>query len=139
MARENKIELGKLFFEEGLPGFQSLQFFQLLQEDPDSPFFALQSMEDESVSFWVVNPFVFFADYEFTLQESSKQNLKLEGQSPVFVLNVVTVRESGEVTVNLKAPIVVNQEKRMARQVILNDEKYAVRQPLFQLKSAVNE
>jgi len=139
MNTEKTIEVGKLFFEEGIPGFPDLQFYRLIQEEADSPFFSLQSIEDEQVGFWVVNPFIFFKEYEFVLHDSVKSLLHIKEETPVAVVNIVTIRQGGQVTVNLKAPIVINQENRMARQVILNDENYSVRQPLFQLQPAVNE
>jgi flagellar assembly factor FliW len=129
------IELGKLFFEEGLPGFQHLQFFQLLQVDPDAPFFVLQSTEDQEVQFYVIEPFVYFMDYEFTLPDQVKKDLNLVEDKHVVVLNIIAVQPDGQVTVNMKAPIVINQENRMAKQVILNDESYSVRQQLFQVRT----
>ncbi len=135
MTSSANIELGKIFFEDGLPGFSHLQFFQLLDEEPASPFFSLQSLEDPQIGFWVVDPFAFFKDYEFTLHDQAKQVLRIEEDTPIAVLNIVTLRENGQVTVNLKAPIVINLANRMAKQVILNDETYDVRQPLFQMRA----
>ncbi len=136
-----KVELGKLYFEEGLPGFSHLQFFRLLSEDENSPFYVLQSQEqEEQVEFWIVDPFIFFQDYEFTLPQQAKEQLRITEETPIAVVNIVTVRPDGQVTVNLKAPIVINRENRMAKQVILNDEKYELRKPLFQLSvNATNE
>lgn len=135
MNRE-KVEVGKLYFEEGLPGFSHLQFFRLVSEDSNSPFYILQSQEDEQIEFWMVDPFAFFQDYEFILNQQVKSLLRIEENTPVAVLNIVTVRQDGQVTVNLKAPIVINRENRMAKQVILNEEKYDIRHPLFQLQAA---
>lgn len=139
MTSINGLEIGKLFFEEGLPGFSHLQFFRLVQEEQGNPFYSLQSLEDTEVGFWVVDPFSFFRDYQFILQNHAKHALKIENDSSVLVLNIVTVRQDGQVTVNLKAPIIINKENRMARQIILNDESYQVRQPLFAIKPAASE
>lgn len=125
-----QVELGKLFFEEGLPGFSHLQFFQLVQED-ESPFFVIQSVEDNSVSFWVVNPFSFFPDYHFTLSPLTKSLLRIEEEKSISVFTIVTLRGNESITVNLKAPIVINLSNRMSRQIILQDELYSIRQPLF--------
>ena len=137
MTTAEQIKMGKLFFEEGLPGFQQLQFFQLTQVDPDAPFLVLQALENEEVQFYVMNPFLYFKEYEFTLPEQVKIGLKVNEDTPITVLTIMTVRSDGQVTANMKAPIVINQENRMAKQVILNDENYSVRQPLFQVRSRV--
>jgi flagellar assembly factor FliW len=138
MNTNQKAEAGKLFFEEGIPGFAHLQFYQLVQEE-EGPFYLLQSVEDENVGFWLVDPFVFFRDYEFILQPAAKSALHIEDDTPVAVFNIVTFRENNQVTVNLKAPIVVNLANRMAKQVILNEENYQVRQPLFPMQPAAGE
>ena len=135
MNASQQVELGKLFFEDGIPGFSHLQFFQLMQEE-ESPFFILQSTEEPDVGFWVVNPFSFFQNYVFTLPDVSKEALRLTEEMPVAVLAIVTIRSRDEVTVNLKAPIVINLSNRMAKQVILQDEMYSIRQPLFAQQAA---
>lgn len=135
MNASQQIELGKLFFEDGIPGFSQLQFFQLVQEE-ESPFYVLQSAEESNVSFWVINPFSFFPDYQFNLSPSIKNALRIDEESSIAIFNIVTVRESDQVTVNLKAPIVINLSNRMSKQVILQEEIYSIRQPLFAKQSA---
>jgi len=128
-------EMTKLFFEEGIPGFPHLQFFQLQQQEETGPFFLLTSIEDPNIEFGVIDPFAFFSDYEFTLSDPIKESLKITESTPVAVLNIITFRSNGEVTVNLKAPLVMNMDNRMAKQVILTEENYQVRQPLFHFRS----
>ena len=135
MNASQQVELGKLFFEDGIPGFSHLQFFQLMQEE-ESPFFLLQSTEEQKVGFWVVDPFSFFPDYTFTLPDVSKEALHLTEETPVAVLVIVTIRSKEQVTVNLKAPILINLNNRMAKQVILQDDTYPIRQPLFAMQAA---
>lgn len=130
MNASQQVELGKLFFEDGIPGFSHLQFFQLIQEE-ESPFFLIQSTEEKDIGFWVMNPFLFFPDYQFSLSNVSKEALHLKEESPVAVFSIVTIRGNNQVTVNLKAPIVINLTKRMGRQIILPEDTYPIRQPLF--------
>lgn len=125
----------ELSFPDGVPGFPQLFRFQLTQEGPGQPFFSLKSLEDDQVGFWMVDPFPFFPQYEFTLVDSVKRQLHIEEGTPVSVRTVITVRNEGEVTVNLKAPIVINEAAAIAKQVILNDDNYGIRQPLFQMRS----
>lgn len=128
MTTGRKMEIGKVYFEEGVPGFPRLQFFHIVQEDSEIPFLQLLSMEDEKVGFWIIDPFLFFDNYEFVLKDPIKQALHITDQSSVTIFTIVTPRENG-ITVNLKAPIVVNLDNRMAKQIIL-DEDYEVRAPL---------
>ncbi|EST55407.1 flagellar assembly protein FliW [Brevibacillus panacihumi W25] len=133
MSGTQNISIGKLFFEEGLPGFPDMQFFNISKEEANAPFYQMNSTEDETIGFWLIDPFVFFPEYQFVLPEYAKASLRLEDQNPsVAVLNIITLREEGQITINLKAPIVINRENRMAKQVILNEESYSLRHPLFQ-------
>jgi flagellar assembly factor FliW len=138
MNTNQKVELGKLFFEDGIPGFSHLQFFQLMQEE-ESPFFLIQSTEDKDVGFWVVDPFIFFPSYEFSLSPLTKEALKINESSPVAVFSIVTIRGNNQTTVNLKAPIVVNLSNRMGRQVILQEDSYSIRQQLIQQPATENK
>ncbi|MGG4439869.1 flagellar assembly protein FliW [Brevibacillus fortis] len=138
MNTSQKVELGKLFFEDGIPGFSHLQFFQLMQEE-ESPFFLIQSTEDKDVGFWVVDPFVFFPSYEFSLSSVTKETLRINESSPVAVFSIVTIRENNQTTVNLKAPIVVNLSNRMGRQVILQEDSYSIRQQLIEQPATENK
>ncbi|MED1952355.1 flagellar assembly protein FliW [Brevibacillus centrosporus] len=130
MNASQQVELGKLFFEDGIPGFSHLQFFQLMQEE-DSPFFLIQSTEEKDVGFWVVDPFTFFPEYNFELSLVTKEALRAEEQSQIAVFSIVTIRGKDMATVNLKAPIIVNFSNRMGKQVILQEDAYSIRQPLF--------
>ncbi|MGC5324884.1 flagellar assembly protein FliW [Brevibacillus sp. SYSU BS000544] len=129
-----KLGIGKLYFEEGLPGFHNLRFFHLANEESNSSFYVLKS-EEEEVEFWAIDPFVFFQDYEFTLSDQAKSLLRIEEDSTIAILNLITLRQDRLVTVNLKAPIVINCDQQKAKQIILNDEKYDIRHPLFQLQA----
>lgn len=140
MTQSMETQSKELSFPDGVPGFPQLSRFQLTQEESGQPFFNLKSLEDDQVGFWMIDPFPFFPHYEFTLVDSVKKQLHIEEGTPVSVRTVITVRNEGEVTVNLKAPIVINEAKALAKQVILNDENYGIRQPLFETRSsAVSE
>jgi len=127
----NHIDMGRLYFEEGIPGFPHLRFFQLVQDEVDSPIFSMYSIEDSLIRFWLVDPFVFYKDYEFALKDHYKEMLKITEETQLIVLNIATAR-SNQVTVNLKAPIVINFDNKMAKQIILEDDRYNLRQPLLQ-------
>lgn len=138
MNASQQVELGKLFFEDGIPGFSHLQFFQLMQEE-ESPFYLIQSIEEANVGFWSVDPFSFFPAYKFELSNVAKEALRVEDQSQLAVFTIVTLRENNPATVNLKAPIVVNLSNRMGRQVILQEDTYSIRQPLFEQQAVARK
>ncbi|WP_207666908.1 flagellar assembly protein FliW [Desulfofundulus salinus] len=130
-------ERGKtLTFPAGLPGLPAdLTEFELVAAAEDSPFFFLQSLQDENTGFILVNPFAFFPDYEFDLPEEDARALGIKAPEEVAVFCIVNAsRGLARATVNLLAPVVVNAATGTARQVVLVDERYSIRHPLSGLQ-----
>lgn len=118
-------------FEKGIPGFPDLFRFILEQSDPKLPFATLQSLEDENISFLIGDPFVFFHDYEFDVTSDVESELEIKDISEVVVWAIITVRGSlAESTMNLKAPLIINNNRMYGKQIILNDPRYSLRQQL---------
>lgn len=127
-----------VLFPEGLPGFFDCRRFVFLNPDEGSPFSFMQSVDDGALSFVVINPFLFFRDYEFELPDSVVEKLAIESPEDVAVWSIVVVKDPlSESTANLQAPVVVNVKARVGKQVVLNDNRYSRRQSLFVKKVAV--
>ena len=59
--------------------------------------------------------------------------LQLEEPSDAIVLTTVTVKgEIKDATTNLKAPLVINNNKQLGMQIVLDNKDYMIKQPLFQ-------
>lgn len=119
-------------FEQGIPGFGDKHSFTILPLDTqESTFFILQSTETEELAFVIANPFLFFKDYEFTISNGDKEFLKLINEHDTGIWSIVTLRDPFvETTVNLQAPIIINQKNNQAKQIILNDATYTTRHKL---------
>ncbi|MEC3882775.1 flagellar assembly protein FliW [Halobacillus sp. HZG1] len=120
-----EIEIDKkdcIEFPAGLPGFESYHSFVLLPVDELGTYFALQSVEEAGLSLIVTNPYHFYKDYEFDIEEEKLGIMRTED---VAVYNVVTLRDPfDESTLNLQAPIVMNTAVGKAKQLILNQPEY---------------
>jgi len=121
----------KLSFPWGIPGLEDYRQFTLTLLEADSPYYYLRSTDRPEIGLLLVNPFVLFRDYEFDLAEEVVAQLKIADQGQVAVLCAVnTSRGLDLATVNLLAPIVINTQNFLAKQVILNDRRYSLRAPL---------
>lgn len=121
-----------LSFPSGLPGFSHEKYFAFLPYESGSPFAFLQSTLDENLSFLVVEPFVFFKEYTFELDDQTIEFLGLAEGNPPRILNIVSVPENlEEMTANLLAPLVVNWEARKAMQLILEKTEFTTRHRIF--------
>jgi len=119
-------------FPHGLPGFPDEKSFVLLPYQAESPFGYLQSTTQPKLTFLVVDPFIFFKDYEFQLQDDMIQELELVTPEMAQILNIVSVPGKAEdITTNLLAPIVRNTQSNKAIQIILEKTSYTTRHRLF--------
>ncbi|GGF31290.1 flagellar assembly factor FliW [Halobacillus andaensis] len=122
-----------LHFEQGLPGFENYHSFVFLPVDEDGIYLALQSVDEAAVALIVTNPYLFYKDYAFDLDKKSLSDVEINKLEEVAVYSVITLKEPfANSTLNLQAPIVVNVEKKLGKQVILHDTDYQTKHPLLQ-------
>jgi len=125
-------------FVKPIPGFPDEDKFIVLPLDEEGSFFALQSIQNEQLAFVISNPFLFFPDYDFTLENTAVEQLEIASEKDVLVFTILTVQEPFEkTTANLQAPIIINQKKNLAKQVILNQTNYITKHLLFPNKKSV--
>ncbi|MUK90801.1 flagellar assembly protein FliW [Ornithinibacillus sp. L9] len=112
-------------FPSGLPGFVDETKFVLL-DLPGNPIFqVLQSVRSVNVAFIVTNPYHFYRDYTFELDGNLLEALHIRVEKEVMVLSIITLKEPFHTsTINLKAPVIINQTKMFGKQYILNMEDY---------------
>ncbi|WAM33055.1 flagellar assembly protein FliW [Caldicellulosiruptor morganii] len=121
-----------IFFEDGIPAFENLKKFVIVKED-ESPFYWLQSVEDKDIAFVLINPFEIKPDYEFDIPDDIVKKLEIESSQDVAVFCIVVISEDVKQTrVNLKAPVIINVNRRKGMQYLLDDERYPIRYYLFE-------
>ncbi|KXS41262.1 MAG: hypothetical protein AWU54_1691 [Candidatus Frackibacter sp. T328-2] len=133
-TRFGKIEIDSdevISFKQGLYGFKDNKEFILLMDD-ETPFFWLQAIDNRDLAFVVTEPWNYCEDYEFDLDNEVKKELKIEKKQDVLVVNIVVVPDNlQDMTMNLKAPVIINKNEQIAKQVILDDDDYSVKYKLF--------
>ena len=119
-------------FNKGIPGFNDLKKFILLDLKEYEPFKLLQSLEDDEISLIVTSPYDFFDEYEIKLSEETIKNLEIESPKQVMILTTVTLNSDvKKITTNLQGPIVINTSNNFGEQIILDNSKYKVKSPLL--------
>ena len=121
-----------LAFPEGVPGFERHRRFALLNDQKLAPFSWLQSLHDPLVGFLVIQPGLLVKDYEFDIADPDVELLGLDSPGDATVFSILVVPEDVRaMTANLQAPVIVNPKRRIAKQVILTDERFPMRYPVF--------
>ncbi len=118
-----------LKFDEGLPGFEQLNKFVLIgNEDKTSPFGWLQCVNEPQIAFAIANPFMIVADYDFELPDEAARELCIAKEDDVAVYSIVVVPDDlTRISMNLKAPLIINCSTNKGAQIILDTDKYTVR------------
>jgi flagellar assembly factor FliW len=111
-----------LHFPAGLVGLESCRDWVLLADAQNDLLGWLQSTEREDVALAVVNPRHYVPDYQVRVYRREIAGLALSDPNEAQVLVVVSRNESA-VTVNLKAPLLINLERKVGRQVIHNGDE----------------
>ena len=76
----------------------------------------------------VLPPTVVQPDYNPQFDDEDVDFLELDETADILTLGIVTLRESGPATINLKGPIVINRATWVGKQVIpKNAARYSAR------------
>ena len=124
-------------FSVGLFGFEEEHRFLLLPfEGSAGTLLCFQSVQTPALAFVVMDPFALMPDYTPVLQPNELKDLGVsDSQELGFYVLCVVKNPVSDSTVNLKCPVAINPDTRVARQVILETESYEMRHPLDQFGS----
>lgn len=133
------VENDIITFSDGVPGFPDKYQFVILPYDQESPFVILQSATEDYLAFLMTDPFLFFNDYEFEIDQENMNNLEVKDEKDIAVYTMVTVPvgKVKEMTANLVAPIVININNKAGKQIVLEKSKYTTKHRLFEDDVAV--
>ncbi|KAF0151676.1 MAG: flagellar assembly protein FliW [Ignavibacteria bacterium] len=106
-----------LTFKDGLFGFEELKKFVFIKPD-DSLFYWINSVENPDLSFPMFG--VRIIDEDFPQEDCFEA-------FAIVVLN----KDPLKITVNLKAPVYINQSEKVGFQKIIDTDKYPVYYNLF--------
>ena len=117
----------------GLFGFPDSRRYTLLEHRKGSPFVWLQSVDNGSLAFVLIDPVLVKPDYEVRISPEDMNELRLadapDGIQTLVIVNI-TSGEKVELTVNLLSPIVINVKQKFGKQIILSDSEYSLRHPI---------
>ncbi|WP_018249194.1 flagellar assembly protein FliW [Orenia marismortui] len=113
-------------------GFDEYTKFTVIDSLDDDVFYYLQSIEEPDLFFIMIDPTKIIEDYKIKVTEKFQEDLKIDKLDDIIVYTLVVVSQRGEyITTNLKAPIIINHNKRLAGQLVI-EEDYPTRYYLVQ-------
>lgn len=119
-------------FPVGPFSFEDEQEFLLLPfEGGAGSLLCFQSVNTPALAFVAMDPFALMPSYSPVLQPNELKELGVsDSQELGFYVLCVVKNPVSDSTVNLKCPVAIHPETRVARQVILETDDYEMRHPL---------
>lgn len=106
-----------MFFEHGIIGFEQLKKYLFIKKEDDL-FYWLNSTEDPNIAFPLFSIRVLDDNYPFQ-----------DNYEPFCIVNMD--KDPLKITVNLKAPVYLDQDRKIGMQKILDTDNYSVNYNLF--------
>lgn len=132
-------------FEKGIIGFPDLKKFTLIHDEEKqekASIIWMQSLDEPAFAMPVMDPLLIKENYNPSVEEEFLKALgNLESENTLVLVTVTVPNNIEQISVNLKAPIIINAEERKAVQVIVEDEdvKYEIYKILQEQKEKAGE
>ena len=129
-------------FDGGIIGFPELKRFMLIhdRENEKKHISWLQSIDEPDFAMPVIDPLKLVEDYNPIVEDELLSGLgKLLPEEMLVLVTMTIPKDITKMTVNLKAPIIINAASLKAGQIIVDDEKYVVRYPIYDILKSKKE
>jgi flagellar assembly factor FliW len=119
-------------FPAGIPGFEGCRKWVVLAAEGQTPLRRLHAVEGAEASFLALDPRQVLEGYRCELSDADRARIGADANTSLLWLALVSVEASGAVSVNLRAPIVINPKTMMGQQVLPHDCLYPLRHVLVE-------
>ena len=116
-------------FPDGIPGFEACRRFVLLSADSLAPLQRIESIEGPPAAFLGIDPRLVMDGYRCGLSDTDMRALGAAAGTTLLWFAIISEAD-GVLYVNLRAPIVINPQRMIGRQVLPDDGLYPIRHAL---------
>jgi len=119
-------------FPSGLLGFPEQQRYVILDHDTEAPFKWLQSVEEPSLAFVILEPALIHPGYQIDVPADALAEIRAEEREELALVVILTIPsdDPGRITANLRGPLVISHQTKLGKQVVLSED-FPTRHPLF--------
>lgn len=129
---DNKI----IDFPNGIIGFPDLKRFTLMHDEGESASTIkwLQSIDEPEFALPVLDPLIVCPDYKPIVDKNGITEIgELDDQEILVLVTVTVPHDLTKMTVNLMGPIIINTKEMKASQIIVDNEEYPVKFPIYDI------
>jgi flagellar assembly factor FliW len=121
-------------FRFGLPGFENLTKFQIVNLADYYPFSSLQSLEEPDVKMLILNIKSLDIAQQINIPRAELQKIELADAQKPDIFTILRINhQHRKLTANVTAPLIVNPKKEIGMQVILDNETLSMEYPVEKL------
>jgi len=131
-----------LTFERGLIGLADYKRFTILYdcEKEETNISWLQRVDEPTLALPVIKPWLVKEEYNPTVEDELLSPLgELTEENLVILLTMTVPADIKEMTVNLKAPVIINADTRKAVQIIADNQDYEVKYKVYEILNKKQE
>ncbi|HHT89255.1 MAG TPA: flagellar assembly protein FliW [Clostridiales bacterium] len=128
-------------FDQGILGFEDNKKYAIIYDNesgerPDITW--LQNLEEPALAIPVISPFIIKPDYNPTVEDAQLSSLgELTPENLVVLVSVTVPNDIKKISVNLKAPFVINADTKKGCQVIADNADYEVKHYIYEKLQAI--
>lgn len=132
-----------LAFDNGIIGLENLKKFTLIydsEKEDAGRIIWLQSLEEAEYALPMINPRNVMKDYNPVVDDELLAPLGEFADEDLLIFVTIRVPEDiTNMTANLKAPIIINASNKKACQIVVQNDDYLVKQPVYESLKAAKE
>jgi flagellar assembly factor FliW len=119
-------------FPSGLLGLPEQQRYVILDHDTEAPFKWLQSVEEPTLAFVILDPITFYSGYHIDVPADALAEIRSEEGEDIALVVILTIPsdDPGRITANLRGPLIISHKTKRGKQLVL-PEDFPTRHPVF--------
>jgi flagellar assembly factor FliW len=115
-------------FPQGLLGFLKFKRYILLENEEFEPFVRMVCVDNPDIFFPLLDPGLYYKDYSPNITKRDLNELLAENPQSLRMYSIVTLQQDAHLaTANLSAPILINREQKIGKQLVLLDDRYSTK------------
>ena len=123
--------------DRGLFGFEEFKKYTILydcEKEGGSNISWFQSVDEPTLALPVINPLLVKEDYNPVVEDELLSGIgEITEENLVILLTMTVPADIKEMSVNLKAPIIINADTRKGAQLIVENQDYEVKYTIYDL------
>ena len=122
-------------FPRGIMGFEQLKQFAIIfdsDKGDNSKIMWLQSMDEPAFAMPVIDPLMVTDGYNPMVEDELLTEIgECNGDNILALVTLTVTSDITKITANLKAPIVINTDTKKACQIVVENDEYEIKHPIY--------